>query len=227
MQRVASGQVLIPRHMGRWGWKRVLDEASDKNFSYAALYKVFQFPEYFLDPTESTRVQKLKTESPSLQIICQIHGTTAIPTWVFWILSSCFPPPSKPGMLACFGVWMVGSTTAASTATGRDSTVALLAGRHVSRLRHLWFSAMRSSHRGEEPFSSLLCLQTRGPGARLPLPHHPCTTYPVVSTSQCCKSGFLSKSPWCYPSSGVLYSHVSYGNGLLMGVSTCSLCPHL
>lgn len=121
---------------------------------------------------------------------------------------------------------MLGSTTSASPTPGRGSTVALLAGRHVSGLRQLWCSAFRPANGGEEPFSSLLDIQARGPGAGLPLPHHPCTTYPVVSTSQCRTSG-LSKSPWYRLISGVLISHLSYGNGLLMGVSTSRLCTHL
>lgn len=189
--------------------------------------RFFSFQSTFWTPQNPQGCKSSRLRAPPYRSYVRFMGQPQFRRGSSEYCPHASPPPSKPGMLACFGVWMVGSTTAASTATGRGSTVALLAGRHVSRLRHLWFSAMRSSHRGEEPFSSLLCLQTRGPGARLPLPHHPCTTYPVVSTSQCCKSGFLSKSPWCYPSSGVLYSHVSYGNGLLMGVSTCSLCPHL
>lgn len=127
---------------------------------------------------------------------------------------------------ACWHALVFGWWEAAEPAGGHGSSVALLAGRLESWLRQLWCSAMRSTKRGEESCSSRMVMQTWGPGVGLPLPCHPCIIYPVVSASQCLQSGVLSKSPWYCSSSGVLISHLSYGNGLLMGISTSSLCPH-
>lgn len=121
-------------------------------------------------------------------------------------------------MVACFGVWM------AREPHQRGSAVAHISGSHVSGLRQLWCSVMRSVVGGETPVKSLPGTRAWGLGAILPLPHHPHIIFPKIlsnfTVSQIC---FLNQNPHCCLPSSILISHLSHWIGQWMGISTCNL----